>query len=80
MAWISRIRLDVAADACLRATIANEIESSAARNRDDQCVIPQPLWRPPGTGQRRGHDRELVDLRRPPERGSSCSALIPPCS
>ena len=45
----------------IRATDANEIPSSAARNRADQCVIPSRARRPAVISQRRDHDLDLID-------------------
>jgi hypothetical protein len=71
--WISHLRQ-------IRATDANEISSSAARNRADQCEMPSRSGgRPSFTSVATTTPISSATARRP-DRGSSASAAIPPCA
>jgi hypothetical protein len=64
----------------IRATDANEMPSSAPRNRADQCVIPSRSGGRPSLASVATTTSISSITAGRPERGSSSSALIPPAA
>jgi hypothetical protein len=69
--WMSHLRQ-------IRATLANDIPSSAARNRADQCVIPSLSGGLPSPASVAATTSISSISAGRPQRGSSSSAAMPP--